>query len=601
MLPLRDRRILVLLVLLQISLSVLDLLGVALIGVVVVLATQDPAAPGPGGVLNGLISFLPNSQEGFEVPIWLAVAAGLILVAKSVLSFLVTRRTFRFLANRQAMVSGKLASELLGRPLLDLQRRTSQETTTTLTRSVSQLTMGVLGGSVIALSEAGLLAILLAALVLGDPATTIFAAFFFALVAIAVQKTLSTWAHRIGVRAYEAEVGSMTAIQEAIRSYREITVMGRRRGYIEQFRGQRWKVAASEADLRLVNIVTKYIYEVALVIGGGLLAGFLFSTRETPEALAVLAIFIAAASRLLPSVMRLQTATFTVRASSGEARAAVELHDELSSHSAQLTLATDLVLQTIAGIKSDHANFTGEVSMRDITLQYPDAPRPALRNVTCTIQAGTTVAIVGTTGSGKSTLADVILGVLSPDEGSVIVNGRAPMEAIQLWPGAIAYVPQEVALIEGSVRDNVALGLPRDYVEDALVWSALQRAHLADFLRETRSGLDTRVGEGGFRLSGGQRQRLGLARALYTRPRLLVLDEATSSLDSETENFITMSLAQLDKHVTKIVIAHRLATIRDADQVIYLEGGEVRAIGSFDALLQEVPDFLNQARLLGLA
>jgi ABC-type multidrug transport system fused ATPase/permease subunit len=393
----------------------------------------------------------------------------------------------------------------------------------------------------------------------------------------------------------------MTAIQEAIRSYREITVMGRRRGYIEQFRGQRWKVAASEADLRLVNIVTKYIYEVALVIGGGLLAGFLFSTRETPEALAVLAIFIAAASRLLPSVMRLQTATFTVRASSGEARAAVELHDELSSHSAQLTLATDLVLQTIAGIKSDHANFTGEVSMRDITLQYPDAPRPALRNVTCTIQAGTTVAIVGTTGSGKSTLADVILGVLSPDEGSVIVNGRAPMEAIQLWPGAIAYVPQEVALIEGSVRDNVALGLPRDYVEDALVWSALQRAHLADFLRETRSGLDTRVGEGGFRLSGGQRQRLGLARALYTRPRLLVLDEATSSLDSETENFITMSLAQLDKHVTKIVIAHRLATIRDADQVIYLEGGEVRAIGSFDALLQEVPDFLNQARLLGLA
>jgi ABC-type multidrug transport system fused ATPase/permease subunit len=144
------------------------------------------------------------------------------------------------------------------------------------------------------------------------------------------------------------------------------------------------------------------------------------------------------------------------------------------------------------------------------------------------------------------------------------------------------------------------LGLPLEAIDDDLVWEALERAHLAEYLRENRTGIDTAIGERGVRLSGGQRQRLGIARALYTRPRLLVLDEATSSLDSETEQAIVSTLQELEGKVTTITVAHRLATVRHADQVIYLENGLIMAIGRFDQVRSQVPDFDRQAALLGL-
>ena len=190
--------------------------------------------------------------------------------------------------------------------------------------------------------------------------------------------------------------------------------------------------------------------------------------------------------------------------------------------------------------------------------------------------------------------------MLDPDLGSVTISGVSPREAIDRWPGAVTYVPQAVALVEGSVRDNVALGLPRDFVHDDLVWEALERAHLAEFLRVSREGLDTKIGERGFRLSGGQRQRLGIARALFTRPKLLILDEATSSLDSETEQAITDTLRELEGHVTTITVAHRLATVRLADQIAFFRSGELVSRGTFEEVREQVPDFRRQAALLGL-
>ena len=206
----------------------------------------------------------------------------------------------------------------------------------------------------------------------------------------------------------------------------------------------------------------------------------------------------------------------------------------------------------------------------------------------------------GSTGAGKSTLADVILGAVFPDLGEVFISGRAPMSTVREWPGAIAYVPQDVAILSGTVRENVALGISTEEIDDALVWEALQRAELADFLGETRSGIDTVVGENGVQLSGGQRQRLGIARALYSRPRLLVLDEATSALDAETERIITHTLESLAGEVTLIIIAHRLATVRNCDQVFYLREGELVSSGSFEQVRAAVPDFDKQAHLLGL-
>jgi ABC-type multidrug transport system fused ATPase/permease subunit len=240
------------------------------------------------------------------------------------------------------------------------------------------------------------------------------------------------------------------------------------------------------------------------------------------------------------------------------------------------------------------------VELQGVTARYPDSAEPAIQAVNLTLEAGMSAAIVGPTGAGKSTLADVVLGILPVESGIVRLGSLEPSECISTWPGSIAYVPQVVSLVSGTVRQNVAIGLSDEEIDDDAVWSALRAAHLDDFLRSEREGLDTEVGERGVRLSGGQRQRLGLARALYSKPRLLVLDEATSALDAETEGAISNTLSRLHGDVTTIVIAHRLTTIKDADTVVYIDGGRVLAQGAFETVRQLVPRFDESARILGL-
>ncbi len=343
--------------------------------------------------------------------------------------------------------------------------------------------------------------------------------------------------------------------------------------------------------------------EVALYFGVLLLGIVQFVTKDWAAAAATVALFLAAGSRVVPSLLRLQGAGITIRNASVMAQPTYFMFDVLQKNQVDSQKKTapritaDMIHdQVIKGFP----DFESTVVVHKATLSYPDAPWPALLDASFTVPSGTSIAFVGSTGAGKSTLADVILGVLEPDVGSVTISGLTPRQAIDRWPGAISYVPQAVALVEGTVRDNVALGLPRGTVSEDLVWDALHRAHLADFLAENREGLETRIGERGFKLSGGQRQRLGIARALYTRPKLLVLDEATSSLDSETERAITETLQELEGEVTTITVAHRLATVRNVDKVVYLHEGEIVAIGTFDEIRQKVPDFEHQASLLGL-
>jgi ABC-type multidrug transport system fused ATPase/permease subunit len=182
----------------------------------------------------------------------------------------------------------------------------------------------------------------------------------------------------------------------------------------------------------------------------------------------------------------------------------------------------------------------------------------------------------------------------------VTVGGLPPGEAVRRWPGGIGYVPQDVTLSNDSLRANVALGIPGEFVDEDAVWDALRMAHLDDFVRALPEGLDTQIGERGLRLSGGQRQRLGIARALFSRPRLLVLDEATSALDAETERAITAMLDELGDTVTTVVVAHRLSTVRHCDLVAYLEDGRILAAGTFTDVRALVPALERQATLMGL-
>lgn len=600
----RDRRVLILVTIVQASLSLMDLVAVALIGLVALLAAGAASAQVPAVIESILDRFGAESTDPYALAVGMAVVAGLLMVAKSALSFVITRRVFTFLANRQAMISSNLASRLLTQPLLDVQRRSSQDVGYALTIGVNAITLGVLGQGTILVSEAALLAVLAVGLLFIAPVVTIFTVIFFAAVGLGLHRAIAGWAARLGRDSSQTQIESYEAVQEVLRTYREVSVMGRRAMFTDRFRSLRRQAARVQADLQVLGQVAKYVFEVALIIGGALLAASQLLTRDVSAAVAVIAVFLAAASRVVPSLLRLQSAAMQVRRESGTAESTFALAAELSAGDDSLayesTLGVEARERVLAGMRHGYLGFVADVYLDNVSVTYPGADSPAADRIVLHVPAASSLALVGATGAGKSTIADVILGVLAPNSGSVSLSGMAPMEAIRRWPGAVTYVPQDIAVVNADIRRNVALGLPDDLVDEDRVWEALERAHLAGFLRDQRDGLETVVGEHGVRLSGGQRQRLGLARALYTRPRLLVLDEATSALDAETEATIAQSIAELSGDVTVIIIAHRLATVRNCTQVAYVEAGRIIALGGFDEVRAAAPGLDRQARLLGL-
>jgi ABC-type multidrug transport system fused ATPase/permease subunit len=217
-----------------------------------------------------------------------------------------------------------------------------------------------------------------------------------------------------------------------------------------------------------------------------------------------------------------------------------------------------------------------------------------------TIVNGEFLAIVGKSGSGKSTLVDLILGVFTPQYGSIRISGKDPQSAIEEWPTALAYVPQNVHAIRGTLRENVTFGYPAGSFSDEELLSCLSAAELSEFVTSEKKGLDSMIGTNGKFLSGGERQRLGIARALLGKPKIIILDEATSSLDSQTEDKIGKTLSRIQKHVTLIVVAHRLSTVKAADRLLYIENGEIITSGTFEEVKEKVPDFESQTRLLGM-
>jgi ABC-type bacteriocin/lantibiotic exporter with double-glycine peptidase domain len=240
------------------------------------------------------------------------------------------------------------------------------------------------------------------------------------------------------------------------------------------------------------------------------------------------------------------------------------------------------------------------VEISNLYLKYPNNENYSLENINLSIPERGVVAIVGPSAAGKTSLVDVLLGIISPTSGEVKISKLTPLQVIDNWPNAISYVPQTIFVADTSLRKNIALGYPDSQINEDQVLEAIAGAQLNDLLSSLPDGLDTQLGENGNTLSGGQRQRLGIARALYSRPNLIVLDEATSSLDAETEQQIANSISNMKESATVILIAHRLSTVRNADMVCYLEQGKIQFTGTFEQVRSEVPQFDQQAKLMGL-
>ena len=589
-----DRRKVSVVVVIQIILGGLDLLGVALIGVVGALAVSGVQSQKPGNRVSAVLNFI--GLDGFDFQTQtalLGLTAGLILVGRTVLSVFFTRKALFFLGRRGAAISANLTSRVLAQSLLAVQQRTSQETLYALTSGVGSITLGLLGSVVTMASDVSLLVVLAIGLVVVDPTVAISSFLFFMLIAVILHRVMSGRAMRLGTRNSELSIQSNEKIVEVLSSYRESLVRNRRSYYAQQIGKIRFDLANVNAELAFMPNVSKYILETTVVLGALLLSAAQFLLQDAGHAVGTLAIFLAAGTRIAPAILRVQQGLLLIRASAGSALPTLDLAESLANIKASEVKESET-------LETEHEGFSGSIDIRDATFTYPGKSEPAISNVSLRVNPGSFVAFVGPSGAGKTTIVDILLGILPPQSGSVQISDVDPMSAITKWPGAIAYVPQDVAIASGSFRENIALGFPIELASDEAVLTPLQVAHLDDFVLSTPHGLDTEVGERGAKVSGGQRQRLGIARALFTKPKLLVLDEATSALDAETESNVALAISSLRGNTTVVMIAHRLATVRNADLVVYLDQGQALAQGTFDEVRAAVPDFDRQAQLLGL-
>lgn len=592
-LPKSDRPKILLVVVLQVGLGFLDLVGVAAIGVLGALAVTGVQSIQPGNRVSGVLKMLGLSNLSFQNQIAiLGLSAAVILVLRTVLSIAITRRIFFFLSRRGAIISSDLVSKLLSQSLLKVQERSTQDTLYSLTAGVSAITLGVLGTAITLIADGSLLIIMIIALFAVDPTIAITSLLFFGALGFILYRTMNVKAHKLGYLNSEIAILSNEKIIEVLDSYRESVVRNRRDYYSREIRKLRLKLADVLAELQFMPNVSKYVIESGIVIGAVLIAGVQFALQDARHAVGTLSVFLAAGTRIAPAIMRLQQSAIQIRSGVGIAMPTLILIESLRF--------TPSVKEVDDDLDVTHEGFLSNVSLKNVGLTYPGKSSPALDDISLQLLTGMSLAIVGPSGAGKTSLVDVLLGVLPANTGVISVSGKPPLDAIASWPGAISYVPQDVTISNGTFRENVSLGYPAEVATDELVWSALEVAQLSEFVIKLPQGLDTPVGERGTKISGGQRQRLGIARAMFTQPKLLVLDEATSSLDGQTEADISDAIQALKGSVTVVMIAHRLSTVRNADQVIYMAQGKILARGSFEEVRNSVPDFDNQAKLMGL-
>ncbi len=589
----KDRRKILLVTILQIFINLLDLVGVAIVGILGALTITGIRSQEPGTRVSALLSTL--HLDGIQFQKQVAILGGLAmfaLIIRTTLSIYFSKRTFRFLANRSALISGNLVSKLLSRPLLEIQTRSTQENLYAVTTGVSIITAGVIGSLVLSVADVSLLVIMIAGLFVVDPTVSITTTILFGAIGFGLYRFMHVRVASIGATQMDLSIKGNDSILDALNSYRELVVTNRRGAAAQKILTQRLALANLTADLQFMPTLSKYLIESTVVLAAVIISAIQFLLQDSTRAIATLAVFLAAGSRIAPAVLRLQQNSLQIRNSLAASSSTLDILEQYNN----------LETLEVENLTSDkqYLGFKPSISLTNVNFSYPGSNSEVLKDINLEILPGDFVAITGVSGSGKSTLVDLILGVMNPNSGEIKISESSPLDAFKKWPGAVGYVPQDVYLIQGTVRDNFEIGPNDIQSHDDTYIKALTDAKMEFIFSFPNLGLDTMVGENGTKLSGGQRQRLGIARALTTSPRLIVLDEATSSLDSETESELSGSIQALKGSSTIIMIAHRLSTIRQANKVVYLHEGQIQAVGTFEEVRSRVPNFDNQAKLMGL-
>ena len=526
----------------------------------------------------------------------LPVIASLILalfVGKAILSILLTRQLAFFLARIEARSARVIARNAFGRGLEKARLNSREEILFAVQTGSPSAFNSFLNSVGTLVAESFLFVLILVAFAAVNPIVALGAVAYFGLIGFLIQFFIGRLMHITGTRIAETTVEANSGIADLGEVLRESTILGRQDYFLDKIYNSRLRASGSNASQFVLTGMPRYIVETALIVAIALFIVWQAASGDIATSAATIGIFLSGGLRLTASLLPLQSAMLVIRQSIPAANRALDLLDK---NTQQVIDEPD----TRKPPKSLKAPNPIHVSLKDVDFRYAASKENTLSSISIEIPAGSQVAFIGVSGAGKSTLADLILGLLSPSSGQVLIDGLEAKAVVNDRPGLLGYVPQKPGMISGTIAQNIALGVSETEIDSERLIKATLDSNLEVLIDSLPEGINTNLGKRRDELSGGQLQRIGLARALYTQPGLLVMDEATSALDAESENEINKALDAMRGEVTVVLIAHRLNTIQRSDIVFLVEDGKISASGTFPELLKTNSTVRNLAQLMAI-
>lgn len=571
LLPSAERRNAMVLLSLMIIGMLLETLGVGLVIPALALLTQSDLAHSYPA-LKPTLQALGNPSQKTLVIGGMLLLVGVYLIKALFLAFLAWRQT-RFSFGVQIQLSQRLFTVYLRQPYTFHLQRNSAQLLRNVTGEVGTFTGAITSIQTI-LTECLVLLGIATLLLLVEPLGVLIVGLLFGGAAWGFHHSTRTHITRWGQVRLHHDGLRIQAVLQGLGGVKDVKLLGREGDFLAQHSMHSTQSARVGQFRATLQQLPRLWLELVAVAGMALLVlSMLAQERDIASVVPTLGLFAVAAFRLMPSVNRVLGAVQTLRYSLAPINT---LYEELKLAEPGPTV------HNIDGTAFQH-----DICLIDINYTYPNSAAPILNSLSITIQKGESVGFIGPSGSGKSTLVDVILGLLPPSAGQVVVDGQDIQQNLRHWQNQIGYVPQSIYLTDDTLRRNVAFGIPNEQIDDAAIQRAIQAAQLDGFVASLPDGLETLVGERGIRLSGGQRQRIGIARALYHDPAVLVLDEATSSLDTATESDVMQAVTTLQGTKTIIMVAHRLSTVKQCDRLYQLGQGRVTVELSPSAMLHQ--------------
>ncbi|MGO1850286.1 ABC transporter ATP-binding protein, partial [Microbacterium sp.] len=561
-------------------LALLETAAIITVLPLVSIATGAPLGEGAVGIAWRAMGSPDRTTFGLLL---VGAVVGLFII-KDICTMVFTWWQTGFVARERVRLSVRIFRSVMQSQFVDFRRRSTGEVFRTMTAAVGQMFNSMVNGLITMISGGLTVLAILIALLLSTPLQAGLALIYFAAAAFAYVRIVRPRVTRAGELMMSGSVESTIAGLQGLNGFKEAKIRHSAEHFVERFEAGITSTEQASREGNFYSAITKYLLEILFILGIGGLLAFSFATGSAQGAVGSLALFVAAGFRLLPNISMLVGAINGFRMG----RKSLQLvHGELQD------AATGSVHEPVA----QPLPFRDEIRLDSVRFRYPGAETDVLRGIDLTIPFGRSVALVGGSGAGKTTLVDIMLGLLAPADGRLLIDGADASGRVREWQRNVAMVAQDVFLTEDSVRQNILFDVSPQDVDPDRLRQAVESAQLTDVVTSMPEGLDSSTGEWGSRLSGGQRQRVGIARALYRNPSLLILDEATSALDNETERRITETIDSLSGQVTVVIVAHRLSTVKNVDEVVFLKDGRVAGRGSFTALQQTNADFAHLVEL----